>query len=64
MKICIGESATLLATIIITGSICYSVLSTLAEAASAEPRVVIPWTPPKIEQCDLELWERIRGNCP
>lgn len=22
------------------------------------------WEPPKIEQCDLPLWDRIRHKCP
>ena len=36
-----------------------------AKASHVEPQPTkVGWQPPKIEQCDLPLWERIRHQCP
>jgi hypothetical protein len=60
----IGEKLTISAIILILGLTAFAFVYELRAYAATPPAQSTPWTPPPIAQCDLPLWERIRGECP
>lgn len=57
-----SEKVTIL---LIAGFLLATALNIIEAAKAHEPSSHQPtWQPPKIEQCDLPLWDRIRRLCP
>ncbi len=48
---------------VVMAIIVWSIISTVMAHERPEPQVFPVWSPPDIEQCDKELWDRIRYEC-